>query len=848
MIGEGRQEILFSAVPPKLLPVVAPRVPANLSQLVLLQIFVTIGLSYQLLFSRAALLTGEIQECVTLGLLLIVVSLMVLPVRLVEASWLPGALTLGDTAITATIIYLSGNASSDLYLTFFLIIMIAALTPTLKQMLVLSIILCAGYGVVLYLGAQQSGVLLEEHLLRIPTLLILAAFYGATAEKLRKASRQKAGLVENITALEQVEKALRESEAKFRDLVENTSDILWEMDQHGVYTYCSPHVASILGYEPEELLGKTLIDFMPLGEAKRTGELFGRIAAERRPFALLAHQVCHKSGSIRILERSGKPVFGEHGQFKGFRGVDRDITRRERAEEALERLSRQSELILNSVGEGIYGLDLQGNTTFGNPAAARITGWRTEELLGKPLHDILHHARPDEPRYSRKACRICTAFQDGSCSRVDDAVFRKKDGTSFPVEYATTPIHDKRGEVVGTVVTFQDITERRKLEQQLRQSQKMEAIGKLAGGVAHDFNNLLTAIMGYSGLMLTSMERGAPQRKDVEEIKKAACRAAALTRQLLVFSRRQVLQPKVLDLNAVVANMNTMLPRLIGEDIELVTLLDPGLGQVKADPGQLEQVILNLAVNARDAMPQGGTLTIETANVVLDETYVNQHPAVKAGPYVMLAVSDTGCGMDPETQSRIFEPFFTTKEQGKGTGLGLSTVYGIVEQYCGSIWVYSEQGIGTTFKIYLPRTEEASEPVESDSAGDPLPHGLETVLLVEDEEAVRQLSYEVLRRNGYTVLVAHNGEEALQVCERYKAPISLMVTDVVMPGMSGRELAESLVPSRPEMKVLYTSGYTDDAVVRRGVLQEGVAFLQKPFMAEALARKVRELLDAPARV
>jgi PAS domain S-box-containing protein len=848
MIGGGEQGILFSAASPKPLPVVAPKVPVNLSQLVLLQIFVTIGLSYQLLFSRDTLLTGEIREFIILGLLLIVVSLMLLPGRLAKAGWLPGALALGDTAITATIIYLSGNASSDLYLTFFLIIMIAALAPTLKQMLVLSIILCVGYGVVLYLGTQQSGVLLEGHLLRIPTLLILAAFYGATAETVRKVRQQKASLLENITAREQAEKALRESEARFRDLVENTSDILWEMDPNGAYTYCSPRVAAILGYEPDELLGKTLIDFMPPGEAKRIGDLFCRIAAERRPFALLAHQVCHKSGSIRILERSGKPVFDDRGQFKGFRGVDRDITRRERAEEALERLSRQRELILNSVGEGIYGLDLQGNVTFGNPAAARTTGWRTEELLGKPLHDSLHRTGPDGTHFSKEECRTCAAFQEGSISRVADEVFRKKDGTSFPVEYVTTPIHDKRGEVVGTVVTFQDITERKKLEQQLRQSQKMEAIGKLAGGVAHDFNNLLTAIMGYSDLTLTGMESGAPLRKDVEEIKKTACRAAALTRQLLVFSRQQVLQPKVLDLNAVVANMNTMLPRLIGEDIELITLLDPGLGRVKADAGQIEQVILNLAVNARDAMPQGGTLTIETANVVLDEGYVNRHPTVKAGPYVMLAVSDTGCGMDPETQSRIFEPFFTTKEEGKGTGLGLSTVYGIVEQYCGSIWVYSELGMGTTFKVYLPRNEEASATVESDSACAPSPHGLETVLLVEDEEAVRQVSYEVLRRNGYTVLVAHNGEEALQVCERYKGSISLLVTDVVMPGMSGRELAESLARSRPDMKVLYTSGYTDDAVVRHGVLKAGMAFLQKPFMTEALARKVRDLLDAPARV
>jgi PAS domain S-box-containing protein len=648
-----------------------------------------------------------------------------------------------------------------------------------------------------------------------------------------------------IMITELIENAHCDSETKFRDLVENTGDIIWEMDGHFIYTYCSPNIVSILGYAPEELLGKTLFDFMPSGEAKRVGDLFGRIAAEQRPFALLTHKACHKNGGTRVLESSGKPVFDEAGRFRGFRGVDRDITRRERAEEALEQFN---ELILNSVGEGIYGLDLQGRPTFVNPAVSRMTGWRTEDLLGRPLHEILHHSRPDRTPYPKELCRICAVFQEGALSRADNEVFWRKDGTSFPVEYLTTPIRGERGEAMGVVVTFQDITDRKKLEEQLRQSQKMEAVGRLAGGIAHDFNNMLTVITGYSELLLQSLAPGSPLRNTVEQIKQAGERAAGLTGQLLAFSRKQVLQTKVLDLNAVVADMDKMLRRVIGEDIDLLTVLKPGLGRVKADPGQLEQVMLNLAVNARDAMPQGGKLTIETADVELDAAYARRHVTVKPGPYVMLAVSDTGCGMDAETQARVFEPFFTTKEQGKGTGLGLSTVYGIVQQSGGNIWIYSEPGRGTTFKIYLPKVEEAAD------MGDPVvahmqqPRGTETILLVEDNPNVLGLARTVLQGQGYSVLEAPKGERALEIREQHNGAIHLLVTDVVMPGMSGRELAERLATSYPEMKVLYLSGYTDESIVHHGVLDHGMAFLQKPFTPDALARKVREVLDSPARV
>jgi PAS domain S-box-containing protein len=389
-----------------------------------------------------------------------------------------------------------------------------------------------------------------------------------------------------------------------------------------------------------------------------------------------------------------------------------------------------------------------------------------------------------------------------------------------------------------------DITERKNLEDQLRQSQRVEAVGKLAGGIAHDFNNLVTIISGYGNLLMSRLNEDDAARKDIEEIKKAAERAASLTQQLLAFSRRQVLLPKVLDLNAVLINMEEMLQRLIGEDIDLVSVQDPALGRVKADPGQMEQVIMNLVVNARDAMPKGGKLTIETGNVEIQQSYRTGDVALVPGRYVMLAVSDTGCGMDAETQTRIFEPFFTTKGPGKGTGLGLSTVYGIVKQSGGYVFVYSEASRGTTFKIYLPRIEGSVEPPEQPKIPVALCGGNETVLLVEDEPGVRVLVRETLQLYGYKVLEARHGYEALLIEQDYLNPIHMLISDVVMPQMSGREVADRLASARRDLKVLYISGYTEAAVIHHGVLDPGTAFLQKPFAPDDLVRKVREVLDA----
>ncbi len=402
----------------------------------------------------------------------------------------------------------------------------------------------------------------------------------------------------------------------------------------------------------------------------------------------------------------------------------------------------------------------------------------------------------------------------------------------------------------------QDITGRKQTEealaasqQQFLQSQKMEAVGRLAGGIAHDFNNLLTVITGYSDLMLTGLGEFDPLREEVNEIKQATDRATALTRQLLAFSRNQVLQPKVLNLNEVVADVNRLLGRLIGEDIQVVNITEPKLGLIKADPGQLEQVIINLAVNARDAMPVGGKLVLKTANVWLDDTHTQNYPGVQPGPYIKLEVSDTGSGMDRATQARIFEPFFTTKEVGKGTGLGLSTVYGIVNQSGGHIDLYSEVGKGSIFKVYFPRMAASvgSERRLVSSSLKALPGGTETILLVEDEKAVRSLAIRLLSMVGYKVLAAQNGTEALLSEEIRQGQIDLLITDMVMPEMSGRELAERLVLLQPGLRVVYMSGYTNEFVANEGVVAEGVAFLQKPFKASDLASKVREVLDRPAK-
>jgi len=457
-----------------------------------------------------------------------------------------------------------------------------------------------------------------------------------------------------------------------------------------------------------------------------------------------------------------------------------------------------------------------------NQAASALYGYTSEEFRTISLGDVQAQA------------------EDFRLTVPNIARHRAKNGRMIDVEIAVHEI-----EYIGRkaqLAVILDITGRRQLEEQLRQAQKMEAVGMLAGGIAHDFNNLLTIITGYSQLILNNLGPYDRNRHSAEQIMKAGERAAALTKQLLAFSRRQVLQPRVLDLNKLVSSLTTMLQRLIGEDIELRLITHPDLGCVSADPGQVEQILMNLTVNARDAMPKGGVLTVETANVWLDEGYVGRHVAVKPGPYVLLAVSDNGSGMDQATLSRLFEPFFTTKGAGRGTGLGLSTVFGIVKQSGGTVDVYSEPETGTSVKVYLPRIDQP-EALEAESLTKQVSRGHETILLVEDDEMVRTLVRETLVRVGYTVLDGTDPLDARRISENYAGPIQLLITDVVMPKVSGRELAAQIVRRRPHIKVLYMSGYTDNAVLNSGILQKEVAFLQKPFTPAALTEKVREVLE-----
>jgi signal transduction histidine kinase/CheY-like chemotaxis protein len=452
----------------------------------------------------------------------------------------------------------------------------------------------------------------------------------------------------------------------------------------------------------------------------------------------------------------------------------------------------------------------------------------------------VQHVHPEDRDHVIERCR--KAIAEG---RDYSFLYRAiaANGKTIWLQDIVRVVRDDRGRIRQLRGVMVDVTEHQQLEEEFRQAQKMEAVGRLAGGVAHDFNNLLTIISGYAQLALDFLEPESQLRPYVDEILRAGDRASGLVRRLLAFTRRQSMEPQVLDLNGVVKGTEKMVRRLIGEDIEVVTALPPGLGMVRSDPAQLEQVIFNLSVNARDAMPNGGKLIIETANVELDQAYAGTHLAVTPGPYVMLSVSDTGSGMDAHTRAHMFEPFFTTKEKDKGTGLGLATVYGIIKQSGGNIWVYSELGLGTSFKIYLPRVVAYAEPLPPVIIPTSKPLGSETILLVEDEDSIRSLVLGILQAHGYTVLEAGRPREALEISKKFEGPIHLLFTDVVMPQMSGREVAEQISSERHDTKVLYMSGYTDQAIAHHGVLNPGVPFLQKPFTPEALTRKVREVLD-----
>ncbi len=574
------------------------------------------------------------------------------------------------------------------------------------------------------------------------------------------------------------------------------------------------------------------------------GELFPHVPAERhRQYVEIANS--SDQGSIVRLEdtRSEHTTFSVRALAMPERCVGiifQDLT--DQVAELTKREERFHTLLKNSA-DAIVLSDAQGRLLYATDSVTRILGYRPEDLNGREAFGDVH---PDDLQHTHRL--LGRLMAEPTKPATAEVRVRHVDGSYRQLEFVITNCLDDPN--VGALVNnFRDITERKrveealhKTEEQLRQSQKMEAIGRLAGGIAHDFNNLLSVVLSYADLML-EIGSASGVREEIIEIKKAGTRAAELTHQLLAFSRQQVLEPQVVNLNEVLSSMESMIRRLIGEDIDLRFVLSQHIWKTRVDPGQIEQVLMNLVVNARDAMPNGGSLTIETANVVLDEAYAATHVEASTGPHVMFAVSDTGVGMDRATQARVFDPFFTTKEKGKGTGLGLATAFGIVKQSGGSIFLYSELDAGTTFKVYLPQTEAPRASDRPSSMVLPAPRGTETVLVVEDDPSVRQVTSTILTLQGYRVLVAASGEEAIGVAHQHD-DIRLLVTDVVMPKMSGKELALALLAFRPTLKVLYVSGYTDNTIVHHGVLDEGVEFLQKPITPGALTRKVRAVLDS----
>ena len=690
---------------------------------------------------------------------------------------------------------------------------------------------------------------------------------------------KKATPVDAATLRAQAEDRLKERtnrlEAAGRDLAEDTQRLVHELQVHQIELELQNEELQAARAELEIGLERysDLYDFAPVGyvtldsvgaiqkvnlagarmlgqeRARLVGARFGLIVSSefhpafttflQKVFATQSKEVCE----LVLCPEKSAPLWvyveatASGDDARECRAVLVDVTERKRAEQAMQQSEQRFRSLFESMDEGFAlcemihdesGRPVDFRYLEVNPAFSRQTGLPAERIMGRTVKEVI----PDIESYWIEAYN--RVVRTGIPERIENRVERLGRQLS---------VHAWRADVNRFAVAFSDVTAQRKTEERLRVAQRMESIGRLAGGIAHDFNNLLSVIINYAGFAVSDLNETDSLRGDLTEIRKAADRAATLTKQLLAFSRRQVLRPQVIDLNKIVGGMEGMLRRLLGEDIALSIVLAMDLGKVMADPGQVEQVVMNLAVNARDAMPNGGKLTIETANAEIDEASMGQYAAAKPGPHVRLSVTDTGCGMDDKTRTQLFEPFFTTKATGKGTGLGLATVYGIVQQSGGTIRVRSEPGQGTTFTVLLPRALLVSEPVERTTADATRAAAGETVLIVEDEEAVCALAKRILSRAGYTVLTAASGSEALAIFERQQGCIRLLLTDVIMPGMNGKELADRLVQLYPNLRVLYMSGYTDEAIVNRGVLDPGTHFLGKPFIPAELTRMVRQVLD-----
>jgi PAS domain S-box-containing protein len=643
-----------------------------------------------------------------------------------------------------------------------------------------------------------------------------------------------------LLAMEDVTELRRgtEAQARLAAIVESSDDAIIGNDLDGMIRSWNGAAERLYGYPAREALGKHVSLIVPQERRSELAAILDRLSRGERVPAFETEGV-RRDGTRLQISLALSPVRDASGQVIGTSAIARDVTERIRMEAAVRDMAERLEDISAAGPAVLYTRRLEGEAFAPSWISSNVTamfGYTVAEAMDPEWWTA--HVYPEDRADS--LARAAALLATGSLAQ--EYRFLRQDGSVVWVRDEARLIRDPTGRATHAVGAWMDITERRALEERFLQAQKMESVGQLAGGVAHDFNNLLTVITGTVDLALAGLREGDPLAADLREIQQAARRGAALTQHLLAFSRRQVFQPQILNLNDLLADLEPMLRRLLGEEIALLTIGAPDLGNVRADPAQMSQVVLNLVVNARDAMPKGGSLTLETTNVALDEAYARRHPGVTPGPFVMLAVTDTGVGMDQATREHAFEPFFTTKPAGQGTGLGLATVYGIVKQSGGSIWVYSEPGVGTTFKIYLPRVGGvASKP--SPAKLDPPARGTETILLVEDEASLRDVARRMLEAAGYTVLTCGSPGEALLVAERFEGPIHLLITDVVMPAMRGPELAARVTRLHPETRVLYVSGYTANAIVQEGELKEGVQFLSKPFDSATLARRVRQVLD-----